>query len=356
MTVGVIHLSDTGKVVSADSNIAMLLNRDPERLQGVHIDGVLLPPDERESSAFDLIRTRLGQSLKLSGITASCEKVELEVASLRTLKHYHQGYAIIISSISRQSELLQEKRRLMALFSHDVRAPLNSILAFLELLEIGTYGQLAPQALSSLSVAQKNARRVVAMAENLLKLEYISSGHACFEDTRVCLGNAVIRALESVQSQLMRKQIFLQPELLEEAFVIGDLESLVQVLVNLLDNAVKYSRQGSSIRVCLERIGDQYEVRICDNGPGIKQELQAQIFEPFFKGARNGEQKGFGLGLSLCKSVVERHGGSIGVVSGEGAGSVFWFRLAAADEIADFSPPRGESAVIKSDSSALVVN
>jgi len=103
------------------------------------------------------------------------------------------------------------------------------------------------------------------------------------------------------------------------------------VLVNLLSNAIKFSPRGSSVAVSIVRVDDQLEVRVKDVGRGIPAHLHTAIFERFEQVAASDatEKGGSGLGLPICKEIIELHGGKIGVESEEGAGSTFWFRLPA---------------------------
>ena len=116
---------------------------------------------------------------------------------------------------------------------------------------------------------------------------------------------------------------------LENSQVMGDRESLVQLLVNLLDNAIKYSVSGDTVVVELKQAGDFMNVAVIDEGPGIPEEDQSRIFERFYRvdPARSKELGGTGLGLSIVKHIASTHGGEITVQSKVGAGSTFTLSL-----------------------------
>lgn len=113
---------------------------------------------------------------------------------------------------------------------------------------------------------------------------------------------------------------------------MADEQRLTQVLVNLLSNAIKFSGDGDAVTVSSHRDGSVVEISVKDNGPGIAEAAQKEIFERFNAAAvaaknERGTQSGSGLGLSICKAIVDEHNGTIGVRSEVGKGSVFWIRL-----------------------------
>ncbi len=109
----------------------------------------------------------------------------------------------------------------------------------------------------------------------------------------------------------------------------GDREALVQVLTNLLANAIRYSPEKNSIEISVKEKDNHIELRVTDHGPGIPMRKQSEIFERFKQAnSSRDKSKGFGLGLAICKTIIAQHGESIGVESEEGKGSTFWFTIA----------------------------
>jgi signal transduction histidine kinase len=106
-----------------------------------------------------------------------------------------------------------------------------------------------------------------------------------------------------------------------------DSEMIRRVLINMLENAIKYSRSEGNIAVALDRSENSLRVGVSDNGPGIPKEDQKRIFEKFARMQRKGRPKGLGLGLAFCRLAVEAHGGRIWVESETGQGSTFYFKL-----------------------------
>ena len=126
-----------------------------------------------------------------------------------------------------------------------------------------------------------------------------------------------------------------------------DPQLIVQVLINLTDNAIKYTPAGSSIAVSAQRSGETVRVEVADDGPGIPDAAKEKLFEMFYTAqAKRGDgRRGLGLGLSLCRSIVEAHGGQIGVRDNNPHGTVFWFTLPASDTPS--APPQNGPAVMQ---------
>src|SRR5262249_30236705 len=138
------------------------------------------------------------------------------------------------------------------------------------------------------------------------------------------------RSIKSLFALAAKHRVRLEHEQ-TELIVHADPDRLVQVLVNLLSNAIKFSSEGSSVVVSAIALEDQVEVRVKDSGRGIPAHMRDTIVERFEQVSATDatEKSGSGLGLPICKEIIDRQGGSIGVDSVEGAGSTFWFRLPA---------------------------
>lgn len=233
---------------------------------------------------------------------------------------------------------LQESERLRqeftAMVSHDLRTPLSSIQAVLDLVEGGCYGAIPDKAGEQLRTANKSLTYLISMINNLLDSEKLEAGKMLF-DVRSCSMEAIIQSsVESVEAFAASRGVRIHcQDLTEDIDVSVDPDRIVQLLVNLLSNAIKYSPRGEQVEISLDllEIDEQAcaEVRVIDHGTGIPEEMKSVVFERFRQvQASDAKQRGgYGLGLAICKTLVEQHGGSIGVESGLGRGSTFWFRL-----------------------------
>jgi len=167
------------------------------------------------------------------------------------------------------------------------------------------------------------------LIEDILDLERLETGKIELQMTRVPIASILRRAMESLAAFGAHGVTVDAPNVSSSIDV--DADRIVQVLVNLLSNAVKFSPPDGVVTIAVTADGQWTEFRVIDHGRGVPAVHRRAIFERFRQvdpsDAR--EKGGAGLGLAICKSIVEQHGGSIGVESEEGAGSAFWFRLAS---------------------------
>ena len=177
---------------------------------------------------------------------------------------------------------------------------------------------------------QRSAVNLQSLLENLLNAASMGASNFTLLRGGTDLGEAVHEAVLVVTPLLGSKGQRIVEEVADEDLtLLADGQRLQQVLTNLLHNAIKYGPPGTTIHVWVSRRRGALEVRVSDGGPGIPPEERAHLFERFYRGqaALNTERQGTGLGLSIAKAIVEAHGGTIGVASGSGCGTTFWFTL-----------------------------
>ncbi len=239
-----------------------------------------------------------------------------------------RSYYCIAQNISEQKELQKLKEEFLAMVSHDLRSPLSSMHIFLELVERGAYGSLSPDGISRAKQQGNEVHRLIGMINSLLDLEKVEAGKLELMKEEICLDEIVHKSISALALTADRAGLTLEFEQAGISMYV-DADRLIQVVVNLVSNAIKYSPAGETIKVEILELDDCVEVRVIDKGCGIPKRLQSSIFERFeqvkTKSARRPGSTG--LGLAISKILVEEHGGEIGVISEEGSGSTFWFRL-----------------------------
>lgn len=222
----------------------------------------------------------------------------------------------------------QFKKELIAVASHELRAPLTSIDAILAYLNAGGQGTLSEGVSTRLKLAEGEVRRLIALINDLLDVEKMEAGKFEMNFSNCSLDSILERSSAAVRGAADKKDIFL--ELAGSSQTIwADEERLIQVLVNLLSNAIKFSPEKSSIKVSAKSDSSGLELRVHDQGKGIPEKEQEKIFERFVQGeaSESRSRGGTGLGLAVCKAIVLQHAGTIGVESEEGNGACFWFRI-----------------------------
>jgi signal transduction histidine kinase len=229
-------------------------------------------------------------------------------------------------------EASQYKAQFLANMSHELRTPLNSILGFSEVLEQQLFGPLNPRQARYVGNVLNAGRQLLALVENLLELTRAQAGTLTLSLSPVVVGEALQRALEAIRARATAKGITLAAEGDPGVTAVeADPERLHQILLNLLENGVKFTQEGGAVKVGARLTGGEWlEIAVQDTGIGVKPEDSERIFQEFEMGdgALSRQHQGAGLGLALCRSLVEMHGGRIWVTSGgEGQGSIFIFTL-----------------------------
>lgn len=228
----------------------------------------------------------------------------------------------------RLAESAQMKQEFVQMISHDLRTPLTAILGTFELLNSGAYGDLSERGHSRVGDAVNESQRLIAMINELLDIERLESGNMQLMREELDLQPILQRSIEAVSVIASARQIKFEAGS-ENPTVTVDGDRIVQILINLLGNAVKYSPEGGVISVNVSEQDQLVRIEVVDQGPGIPKHEQNSIFERF-KQIESSEYKrsgSSGLGLAICKALVESHGGRIGVNSEEGKGSCFWFTV-----------------------------
>ena len=229
----------------------------------------------------------------------------------------------------------QEKLRADVLrsISHDLRTPLTGICGNAAILASQHGAGSAERNAALAATIEEEARYLVGMVENLLALTRLEQQNFTLRLEPELLEDIMGEAVQIMARRAARHDLHAEiPETLLMARM--DAQLMVQVLVNLLDNAVKHTPEGTAIRVRARADGAWVRLEVADNGPGISEQEQAGIFDMFHTAAvKKGDgRRGMGLGLALCRSIVQAHGGQIEVHANTPQGAVFSLTLPRHDE------------------------
>jgi len=233
----------------------------------------------------------------------------------------------------RTAELEQADRlrsQFLSHVSHELKTPLTSIKGFLQNLLDGLTGPLNDKQQRYLSRMLDNSDRLIRMIEDLLDRTRIQSGRLDLVPAEIDLGQCVAEAVEQLRPLAQGKRQTVEPVVpLIPLLVWADHDRLIQIVMNLIQNAVKFTPEGGSILVTVKQENQLLAgVSVCDTGPGIPQEFLDQIFDPFFRiKQRRSGTKGLGLGLSIVRTLVELHGGTIVARSEPGSGAELFFTI-----------------------------
>lgn len=240
------------------------------------------------------------------------------------------GRIVVLRDITRESEVDRMKTEFVSTVSHELRTPLTAIQGYVDLILRGQTGPLTATQEEFLRLTSENTERLTALINDILDISRIEQGGTALRRVPVPLTPVVRRVVQLLEGQAAERRIALSASVPEHDLVVeGDRDRLVQVLNNLVSNALKYTPAGGSVAVEVRHEGNQVAIDVVDTGIGIGGDDLEHIFDRFYRADNSTTRSsgGTGLGLAISKSLVERMGGTIGCQSKIGAGSTFTFTL-----------------------------
>ena len=224
-------------------------------------------------------------------------------------------------------ELNRMKSELLSNVSHELRSPLTSIKGTISSLlqkDITLNDEDKDMLLTGVS---EETDRLISLVTNLLNMSRLEAG-AWYPDKKPCYIQDIVNEVTERQKWSSKKPVFISDIEPDIPPVLADSTQIKQVIMNLVENAIAYSEEGSTIKISAGTNGNMMQVSVADNGDGIPPEDMDKVFDKFYRGSQNRHKPGgVGLGLAICKSIIDNHGGKIWVESKPGQGSVFYFTL-----------------------------
>lgn len=240
------------------------------------------------------------------------------------------GVLLVITDITVIRKLEEFRRDFIADVTHEIKTPLTSIIAAVETLE--SVGDDKEAQSRFMKIITQQATRLNALVQDILSLSNLEHKRLSSSDEmpEISVEGAVREAVELCRPRAEAKNIRLNLEIADNVMIHADAQLLEQAVINLIDNAIKYSNENSEVKVTMKRNGvNQFRIDVLDHGIGIAKEHQGRVFERFYRvdKARSRKLGGTGLGLAIVKHVALLHGGKPGVVSEPGKGSDFYIQL-----------------------------
>jgi two-component system OmpR family sensor kinase len=228
--------------------------------------------------------------------------------------------------LNRLDQSFERQRRFVADASHELRTPLAILRGEAEV-AMSQNGRKAEDYLESLGILHEETSRLIKIVEDLFTLTRADSGQYLLSPEDIYLEEVVAECAHSARTLAREKNIELIVDASSECLVHGDQALLRRMILNLLDNAIKYTAEGGRVKIACRATAAGFEVDVTDTGPGIPPELQSRIFERFFRAdparSRSGREGGAGLGLSIALWIAEAHHGRLELVRSDATGSRF---------------------------------
>jgi two-component system phosphate regulon sensor histidine kinase PhoR len=331
MTEGVLAVDAGGYIVSINRAAAKFLNTDPTEAKGRTVEQVVRNSDFQEFIHGILNEEHPSQrEVVLSG--QKDRIVRLNGTALTDSQNNRSGAVVVISDMTRMRRLEDVRRDFVANVSHELRTPITSIKGFAETLLEGALKE-PEKAERFLQIIAKHSDRLNAIVEDLLSLSSLEVGS---QTRKITFESAPIRpVLDSVVAmstiKAEDKDIAVEIDCGGEIHARINTVLLEQAVLNLVDNAVKYSEPKSRVRIEARKESDMITIAVRDSGCGIAREHQHRIFERFYVVDKSRSRKlgGTGLGLAIVKHIAEVHGGYVTLESSPGSGSTFTIHLPA---------------------------
>ncbi|MBD2430552.1 MULTISPECIES: histidine kinase [Fischerella] len=287
--------------------------------------------------AYVKLQTDLQENTEDNGCTASSSKSSIRSVALSAeLLHLSDEIFRLKQEKEQLEEQLQFKDRVIAMLAHDLRNPLTATAIAIETLQSNYnpdkagFERLTPTMTTNLFKQARNQTRIIdRMITDLLQVGRNNEREFLVKPQKTNLGQLCLDVLEELSDRYTAKSLKVEKDIPKDLpQVYADPERIRQVLINLLDNAIKYTPEGGTITVAgLHRTTQKVQFSIGDTGPGIPEENRDRIFENHFRLERDESKEGYGIGLCLCQRIIRAHYGQIWVDSSPSNGAWFHFTL-----------------------------
>lgn len=316
----------------------------------------VLPEEKREEDAAILSRVLSGEKVGEYESTRVCKDgrvIDVALTCSLMLDNYDKpiGVSVIYRDISQRKEVEKRLSEFYSTISHELRSPLTSIRGALSLIDDQIVDMGSAECYEMIAVARSSSERLVRLINDILDIKKIEAGKLELKLVKIDASSLVARAVSGMEGLARSGNIQLIQDIESSATVEVDIDRIIQVLTNLISNAIKFSSDGGCVIVGLEiRPDAALRFSIADQGAGIPVHLQSRLFQRFQQvdSSDTRPKEGTGLGLALSKAIVEEHKGIIGVYSSTSTGSTFWFDLPVVDAGVDAAalPRLGVSTIL----------
>jgi PAS domain S-box-containing protein len=295
------------------------------------------PAERREDWSF--LQQKLWANLTPSFSLETCLKrkdgalIWCQVTSILIPENGKRLGYTILEDVTEQHNLRLKREEFISIASHELKTPITSLNATLQVMNviISDKPNIPPELKKFGKNAQNHVTKLIHLVEDLLNTTKIERGQLALNKTTFTISDVIDGCCSHIDLAGDYKITYQGDHNLK---VFADQFKIDQVMINLVNNSVKYAPQSKEIIIHVERINQGTKVSVTDHGEGIQEDQLKKIFERFFRVKdQTAENSGLGLGLYICSEIIKRHGGDIGVESKIGVGSTFWFTLPDAESV-----------------------
>ncbi len=322
---GIILTNHEGEIILINNKAKSILNLTNQQPENKNIKN-LLPKEVNEviQSAIKNPNTFFELNISQSNFT---KIYETSATPVTTLKGEKIGIVSVLHDITLEKELEKIKDDFLHSITHDLRNPMTSIRGFIKFLSDGVAGELNPQQKKMLETMDRASFRLLGMINDILDIAKLEAGKMELNLVSADIIKIIKSVLDITQPQYERKKISVEiVSNKQEIFMKIDTNFIERVFINLIGNAIKFTPENGKITIGAEEQDKKYLLYVKDTGEGIPAEHLKTIFEKFGQ-VKNKSKGGTGLGLTICKHVIEAHGGKIWVESNLGEGAKFIFYI-----------------------------
>lgn len=348
---GVIAVNGKGEIVSINPPAALLVGKTPKMLEGTLITEQFNWQHEDEPFMPNLVNGGVYRYTDLS--LSNGESVAYIDIMVAVLDHQDSDVAAIITIHDQTAsrELSFMKLDFVAIAAHELRTPLTVVSGYLDLLNTTAMNELSIYNLENLHRAIDGTDQLRQLINKLLNIARIERGDMEILIEKLNLSKLVRENVEQhIQIATQKEQTLTYSCSTDSTvYVPADAASIVEVVNNLIGNALKYTSKGGKIHVHLRTNSTEARVEVSDNGPGVPEDLRDRLFTKFYRAERSliAGTRGTGLGLFISKTIIELQNGKIGIEPDRGKGSTFYFTLPI------YNPERDDEIIAKKSSGGI---
>jgi len=344
----VIDITHEAYVAMDESGVITAWNREAENLfgwpereaVGRTVEKTLVPERLRTDHRQGMDRYMrtgegpvLGKRLELPALRRDGDEVQVELTIAALEENGRRSFHAFLHDISERQAAEELKSQFFALVSHELRTPLTSIVGYAEMVDEIEGSHLSPEGREYMGIIKRSAEKLDRLVQDLLLVAQLEAGRFEVELRPVDVAPVVRDCVESSRPIAEAAGILLSHEAEETPRLMADSSRLGQVIDNLVSNAIKFTPEGGTVAVRVQKQGDRCAIEVSDTGVGIAPDELEHLFDRFYRAqqARKGHYSGAGLGLAISKAIVDAHEGEIEVTSEPGQGSTFRVLLPVRD-------------------------